>query len=87
MICSLRLILTEQRLEVLWPGGRCASEFVVSTSRYGPGERQGSGCTPRGRHVIRAKIGAGLPPRRRAPGAPPHGRGLEPGAGGQASAP
>lgn len=57
---GLRLILTEQRLEVL-EHGRLREQFVVSTSRYGPGEREGSGCTPRGRHVIRAKIGAGLP--------------------------
>ena len=56
----LRLILTEQRLEVL-EHGRLREQFVVSTSRYGPGEREGSGCTPRGRHVIRAKIGMGLP--------------------------
>jgi L,D-transpeptidase YbiS len=35
--------------------------FAVSTSRYGPGERDGSECTPRGAHVIRARIGAGLP--------------------------
>ncbi|SDS48584.1 L,D-transpeptidase [Pseudomonas oryzae] len=33
----------------------------VSTARNGPGERQGSGCTPRGRHQVRARIGAGLP--------------------------
>ncbi len=56
----LRLVLTEQRLEVLTGGSRTA-QFAVSTSRYGPGERQDSGCTPRGRHVVRAKIGAGLP--------------------------
>ena len=55
----LRVIITEQRLEVL-ADGRPHAQFVVSTSRYGPGEREGSCCTPRGRHVIRAKIGAGL---------------------------
>ena len=57
---ALRVVLTEQRLEVR-ERGTVRHEFVVSTSRYGPGERQGSGCTPRGRHVVRAKIGAGLP--------------------------
>ncbi len=36
--------------------------FVVSTARNGPGERFGSEQTPRGWHVIRARIGAGLPP-------------------------
>jgi lipoprotein-anchoring transpeptidase ErfK/SrfK len=56
----LRVSLTGQRLEVI-EGGTVRCEFAVSTSRFGPGEREGSGCTPRGRHVIRAKIGAGLP--------------------------
>ena len=57
---ALRLVLTEQRLEVR-EREVLRDEFVVSTSRHGPGEREGSGCTPRGLHVIRAKIGAGLP--------------------------
>ncbi len=34
---------------------------LVSTADKGPGERNGSGCTPRGWHCVRAKIGAGLP--------------------------
>jgi hypothetical protein len=33
----------------------------VSTAANGPGECNGSGCTPRGLHQVRAKIGAGLP--------------------------
>lgn len=33
--------------------------YPVSTARNGPGELAGSLCTPRGRLVIRAKIGAG----------------------------
>ncbi len=36
-------------------------EFAVSTALMGMGESRGSGCTPRGWHVIRAKIGAGTP--------------------------
>jgi lipoprotein-anchoring transpeptidase ErfK/SrfK len=35
--------------------------FVVSTSRFGAGEQAGSFKTPRGNHIIRAKIGAGYP--------------------------
>lgn len=35
--------------------------YRVSTARNGSGERRGSFCTPRGRHVIRACIGGGLP--------------------------
>jgi len=35
--------------------------YAVSTSTRGPGEKNGSLCTPRGRHIVRAKIGAGQP--------------------------
>lgn len=35
--------------------------YVVSTAANGPGEQEGSGCTPRGAHRVRARIGAGLP--------------------------
>jgi hypothetical protein len=41
--------------------GGVARAFSVSTAVNGPGERQGSGCTPRGRHRIRLKIGADCP--------------------------
>lgn len=36
--------------------------YSVSTSKNGLGEKNGSFCTPRGRHIVRAKIGAGQPP-------------------------
>ena len=35
--------------------------YAVSTAANGPGEANGSGGTPRGRLVIRALIGAGMP--------------------------
>jgi lipoprotein-anchoring transpeptidase ErfK/SrfK len=35
--------------------------YSVSTAQKGPGEKNGSLCTPRGRHLVRAKIGAGQP--------------------------
>ena len=35
--------------------------WPVSTALAGPGERNGSGCTPRGEHRVRLKIGAGCP--------------------------
>jgi lipoprotein-anchoring transpeptidase ErfK/SrfK len=40
-------------------GGR--RRYRVSTSKYGAGEENGSLKTPRGRHRIRARIGAGYP--------------------------
>ena len=35
--------------------------YSVSTSKSGVGEKNGSFCTQRGRHIVRAKIGAGQP--------------------------
>ena len=35
--------------------------YEVSTSKNGLGEKNGSFCTPRGRHLVRARIGAGQP--------------------------
>ncbi len=35
--------------------------YLISTSKNGAGEQNGSYCTPRGSHVVRAKIGAGRP--------------------------
>lgn len=35
--------------------------YPISTALNGAGEQQGSGCTPRGQHLVRAKIGSGLP--------------------------
>ncbi len=37
-------------------------EWPVSTALNGPGEAQDSGCTPRGRHYVRAMIGDDAPP-------------------------
>ena len=38
------------------------TEYACSTALNGPGERDGSGCTPRGLHRIRAIIGRGCAP-------------------------
>lgn len=35
--------------------------FDISTALNGPGEQEGSGCTPRGWHLIRAKVGHDCP--------------------------
>ena len=42
--------------------GRLCLRLRVSSALNGAGERSGSGCTPRGLHQVRAKIGDGLPP-------------------------
>jgi len=56
----LQVSIAEQSL-VLIERGEGIKTYPVSTAKNGPGERKGSACTPRGWHVIRAKIGAGKP--------------------------
>ena len=58
----IEISIPEQSLK-LFDDGREVRRYSVSTSRNGPGERQGSFCTPRGEHIVRAKIGAGQPAR------------------------
>jgi L,D-transpeptidase YbiS len=53
----IEISLTDQCLR-LKRGAQMITEYLVSTSRNGPGELQDSECTPRGEHVIYAKIGA-----------------------------
>ena len=50
-----------QTLELFDDSGKPLRRYSVSTGANGVGEENGSFCTPRGRHVIRAKIGAGQP--------------------------
>jgi lipoprotein-anchoring transpeptidase ErfK/SrfK len=57
----IEISIAEQRLCLLNAAGEVVLSFPVSTAANGPGERKESGCTPRGLHRIRAKIGAGAP--------------------------
>ncbi|HMM54356.1 MAG TPA: L,D-transpeptidase [Candidatus Desulfobacillus sp.] len=58
---EIRVTLPRQLLELRDADGRLLRSYAVSASRLGAGERRGSHCTPRGRHIVRAKIGAGQP--------------------------
>lgn len=62
MMPSLRISISAQTLALLDDEGRTVRHYAVSTATNGPGERRGSHCTPRGRHIVRAKIGAGAAP-------------------------
>lgn len=57
----IEISIARQSLTLFDDEGRALRRYEVSTSKNGTGELQGSYCTPRGRHVIRAKIGAGQP--------------------------
>lgn len=50
--------IPEQKLE-LHQNGSLQQSYSISSAKNGPGEEFGSECTPRGKHVIRAKIGSG----------------------------
>ena len=60
MSLHIEVSIAAQRLDLFDAGTRIRS-YSVSTAANGPGEQAGSYCTPRGRHRIRAKVGAGLP--------------------------
>jgi lipoprotein-anchoring transpeptidase ErfK/SrfK len=50
-----------QELSLRDANGALLRRYAVSTAKNGLGELSGSFCTPRGRHIVRAKIGAGQP--------------------------
>lgn len=52
--------IASQTLTLL-AGDRVLASYPVSTGRNGVGEQHGSGCTPRGVHRVRIRIGAGCP--------------------------
>jgi lipoprotein-anchoring transpeptidase ErfK/SrfK len=60
-MARIRISLSRQSLELLDDAGALVKEYAVSTSKNGAGEQCNSDCTPRGRHIIRAKIGTGRP--------------------------
>ena len=53
--------IPSQTLSLIGGDGACIRRYQVSTARNGAGELSGSHCTPRGRHIVRARIGAGAP--------------------------
>ncbi len=55
----IRISLPQQTLELHDGQGTLLRRYSVSTAKNGAGEQTGSYCTPRGRHIVRAKIGAG----------------------------
>jgi L,D-transpeptidase YbiS len=56
---SILINIAEQNLRLSDAVGKPLRAYTVSTAKNGAGERNGSFCTPRGRHIVRAKIGAG----------------------------
>ncbi len=52
--------IAEQRLQLI-DNFQILFDVIIATAKNGPGEKFGSECTPRGWHIIRAKIGDSCP--------------------------
>jgi L,D-transpeptidase YbiS len=59
----MRLVVSipEQTLTVFNAQNDVLAHYSISTAANGPGCKKDSGCTPIGKHIIRAKIGEGAP--------------------------
>ena len=55
---EVHISVPRQQLD-LYGGDALVRRYAVSTALHGVGESHGSGCTPRGLHRVRAKVGAG----------------------------
>ncbi|MBI5437438.1 MAG: L,D-transpeptidase [Nitrosomonadales bacterium] len=58
---KINICIATQQLELLDDAGKLLRRYSVSTAANGAGEVCGSYCTPRGKHIVRARIGAGQP--------------------------
>ena len=58
---KIRISIGLQQLDLLDDAGKLIKRYSISSAKNGVGEENGSFRTPRGRHIIRAKIGAGAP--------------------------
>lgn len=57
----ININISLQHLDLLDDNLNLLKRYAISSAKNGVGERNGSFCTPRGHHIIRAKIGAGQP--------------------------
>lgn len=58
---KIEIDVPTQTLTLADETGKALRTYSISTAKNGVGEKSGSFCTPRGRHIVRAKIGAGQP--------------------------
>ncbi len=56
---QIEISIPEQLLTVLDDDGELLAQYKVSTAANGVGCEKDSGCTPLGKHIVRAKIGDG----------------------------
>lgn len=58
---KIDITIATQQLDLLNDDGKIIRQYRISSAKNGTGQENGSFCTPLGKHVIRAKIGAGQP--------------------------
>ncbi len=57
----IEILISNQTLTLYDADGGLVARYLVSTAANGAGCIKDSGCTPQGAHIVRAKIGAGMP--------------------------
>lgn len=58
---KINIYIATQQMDLLDDCGNIVRQYRISSSRNGTGQQNGSFCTPLGKHIIRAKIGAKQP--------------------------
>ena len=58
---KINITVATQQLNLLDANGQLIRQYRISSAKNGTGQENGSFCTPLGKHIIRAKIGAGQP--------------------------
>jgi len=59
MIVKINISIATQQLDLLDEQRQIIRQYSISSAKNGTGQENGSFCTPLGKHIIRAKIGAG----------------------------
>ena len=58
---KINIRIDSQTLDLIDNQDEVISNYLISSAIKGTGQASGSYCTPLGQHIIRAKIGSGLP--------------------------
>lgn len=58
---KINITIATQQLRLFDVQGQVIRQYLISSAKNGTGQENGSFCTPLGKHIIRAKIGAGQP--------------------------
>ncbi|WP_295625518.1 L,D-transpeptidase [uncultured Nitrosomonas sp.] len=58
---KINIYIVTQQMDVIDEQGQIVRQYLISSAKNGTGQKNGSFCTPLGKHIIRAKIGTGQP--------------------------